>query len=105
MPHPINVIHYLNPILLVLPTLSLISGPPTPPPELPGIRAVVTKHVIPRCTLILSLISMLAASYLVDGLTFAINVVINHEWNGDVPLGRGGKLGIDQSGWAWVVYT
>ncbi len=99
MPHPIHILHYLSPLLILAPTLTLFRPPSPPPPELPGVRPIVTKHVIPRCSLILIVLSLLAASYLADGLTFVVSVVVTKQWDADVPLsGRG-------DGWAWVIYT
>jgi hypothetical protein len=99
MPHPIHILHYISPLLLLPPTLTLFRAPSSPLPELPGIRPIITKHVIPRCSLILAILSLLAASYLADGLTFVVSVVVTKNWDADVPLsGRG-------DGWAWVVYA
>ena len=56
----------LYPFLLALPLLTLLPSPSEPPPELPGIRPVTIRTVIPRRAFTLTILSLLALTSFAD---------------------------------------
>ena len=73
----ILVVRVLSPSLVFLATLSIaFLLPPSPSLVVP----VVVATTVPRRALILSLLSLVALSYLFDGLAFVIFAVIAHSW-------------------------
>lgn len=54
-----------------------------------AVTPVVVKRVSPRLTLILSLFSLVALTYFLDGLVFVLRSIIQREWEGSLPRWRG----------------
>lgn len=79
-PLQILVLRVTSPALVFLSTLSLVSTHLSPPSSPSPITAVVVATRVPRRALILSLLSLSALTYLLDGLTFTIYAVIDKHW-------------------------
>lgn len=77
---PILAARVVSPSLVLLATLSLFTARPPPPATQLPITSVVVANVVPRRALILSLLSLSALTFLLDGLTFVIYAVVNKEW-------------------------
>lgn len=79
---PIFVVRVLSPAIVLLSTLSLVSTRPQvsrPPSPSPITSVVVATHV-PRRAIILTLLSLSALTFLLDGLTFVIYAVLDKQW-------------------------
>lgn len=78
---PVFLIRVVSPALVLLSTLSLfMARPPAPSSPTPITSVVVATHV-PRRALILTLLSLSALTFLLDGLTFAVYAVIDMDWH------------------------
>ncbi|KAJ7039240.1 mitochondrial half-size ABC transporter [Mycena alexandri] len=84
----------LSPALVCLSTLSLIPATPPPPPPPSAITRVVVPTVIPRRALILSLLSLVALTFLLDGLIFVVYAVIDKTWPHNTGIEYNALLGL-----------
>ncbi|KAG5646274.1 hypothetical protein DXG03_003870 [Asterophora parasitica] len=76
---PVFAIRVVSPALVFLSTFSLFfTHPPTPSPS--PITSVVVATRIPRRALILTLLSLSALTFLLDGLTFVVHAVVDKDW-------------------------
>lgn len=73
------VVRVLSPSLVLLTGLTLFFVKPrlAPPSE---ITPIVVANVVPRRAVILVHLSLIALSYLLDGLAFVVFAVIDHDW-------------------------
>lgn len=69
-----------SPAVVFLATLSLLPSKPLSPPSPSPITPVVVQSRVPRKSLILSLLSLAALSFLVDGLAYVAYAVLNGVW-------------------------
>ncbi|KAI0044969.1 hypothetical protein FA95DRAFT_1522067 [Auriscalpium vulgare] len=76
------VLRVVSPALVLLSTLSLLPTRPTTPEPSPIVSVVVATRT-PRRAVILSLLSLISVTYLLDGLTFVVYAVINKHWPQD----------------------
>ncbi|KAF8054164.1 mitochondrial half-size ABC transporter [Lyophyllum atratum] len=77
---PVFAIRVVSPALVFLSTVSLFfTHPPAPPSPSPITSVVVATHV-PRRALILTLLSLSALTFLLDGLTFVVQAVVYKRW-------------------------
>ncbi|RDB25444.1 Heavy metal tolerance protein [Hypsizygus marmoreus] len=77
---PVFVIRVLSPSLVFLTTISLLfTHPPTPSSPSP-ITSVVVATRVPRRAVILTLLSLSALTFLLDGLTFVVHAVFAKHW-------------------------
>ncbi|KAJ7287359.1 mitochondrial half-size ABC transporter [Mycena rebaudengoi] len=74
------VLRVVSPAVVLLSTLSLLPAVPPPPASPSPITRVVVPTLIPRRALILSFLSLVALSFLVDGLIFVVYAVIDKTW-------------------------
>ena len=74
------ILRIIAPALVLLPTLALIFARPPAPSEPSPITQVVVKSTVPRRGLILALLSLVALTYLLDGLSFVIYAVVDKRW-------------------------
>ncbi|KAJ7782869.1 mitochondrial half-size ABC transporter [Mycena metata] len=88
------VLRVLSPALVCLATLSLIPATPSPPPPPSAITRVVVPTVIPRRALILSLLSLVALTFLLDGLIFVVYAVIDKTWPHNTGIEYNALLGL-----------
>lgn len=80
MDSAIVIIRIISPTIVLLSTTSLLfTHPPNPPTPSP-ITSVVVATRLPRRAFILSLLSLSALSFLLDGLTFVIYAVLDKYW-------------------------
>lgn len=77
---PLFVLRVLSPALVLLSTLSIIAARPSPPQSPSPITSVVVATRTPRRAAILSLLSLSALTFLLDGLVFVVFTVINRDW-------------------------
>lgn len=77
---PTFVARVLSPSIVLLSVLSLLALRPNPPTAPSPITPVVVATPVPRRALILTLLSLIALTYLVDGLSFVVFAVIDHQW-------------------------
>ncbi|KAF9529277.1 hypothetical protein CPB83DRAFT_852990 [Crepidotus variabilis] len=77
---PIFVARVLSPSLVLLPTLSLFFTSPQPPRATREITQVVVASTVPRRAAILSLLSLIALSYFLDGAAFIALAILDHDW-------------------------
>lgn len=70
----------LSPFLVLLSAISLLPARPPAPKSPSPITSVVVAARIPRRALILSLLSLSALSFLLDGLTFVVYAVFDKQW-------------------------
>lgn len=78
---PLFVLRILSPLLvLLLSTISIIFTRAPNPKSPSPITPVVVATRIPRRALILAFLSLLALTFLADGLTFVIYTVLNKSW-------------------------
>lgn len=77
---PTFVARVLSPSIVLLSALSLLTLRPHPPTAPSPITPVVVATAVPRRALILALLSLVALTYLLDGLSFVVFAVIDHEW-------------------------
>ncbi|KAF9451287.1 hypothetical protein P691DRAFT_787477 [Macrolepiota fuliginosa MF-IS2] len=76
---PTFVLRVISPALVFVTTISLLSlrsSPSTPSP----ITSVVVANVVPRRASILSLLSLVSASYFLDGAAFVVFTVLDKFW-------------------------
>lgn len=74
------IIRILSPAIVFLSTLSLIFTRPPAPSSPSPITSVVVATRIPRRALILSLLTLVSLTFLLDGLLFVVYAVINKFW-------------------------
>lgn len=80
MDSAILIIRVISPTLVLLSTFSLFfTHPPLPSTPSP-ITSVVVATRVPRRAFVLSLLSLLALSFLLDGLTFVLYAVLDKSW-------------------------
>ena len=77
---PIYLARILSPSFVLLVTLTLFFVKPTPPGSPSEITPVVVANIVPRRAVILSLLSLAALSYLLDGLAFVVFAILDHDW-------------------------
>ncbi|KAI0072708.1 hypothetical protein K474DRAFT_338651 [Panus rudis PR-1116 ss-1] len=77
---PVFILRIVSPAIVLLSTLALLPAKPSPPTSPSPITSVVVATRTPRRALILSLLSLSALTYLLDGLTFVIYAVLNKTW-------------------------
>ena len=77
---PIFLLRVLSPLLVLLSTISLFAAHPPPPQEPSPITSVVVAARTPRRALILSLLSLSALTFFLDGLAFVLYVVFEKQW-------------------------
>lgn len=86
---PLFLLRVVSPALVLFATLSIIPSHP-PSPESPSpITSVVVATRTPRRALILSLLSLSALTFFLDGLTFVVYTVFQRKW----PQGTGIEIG------------
>ncbi|KAK8861424.1 hypothetical protein IAR55_002243 [Kwoniella newhampshirensis] len=66
MAFPLTIIHYLTPLLLLLPVTSFLFPSSPPLPELPGIRPIRIETITPRRSLVLTILFLLALTSFAD---------------------------------------
>lgn len=76
---PIFVTRFISPSLVLLSTLSLFFTSP-PPRATSEITQVVVASPVPRRAAILSLLSLAALSYFLDGAAFVAFAILDHDW-------------------------
>jgi hypothetical protein len=76
----ILIIRVLSPTLVLLSSISLFFNHPQSPPSPSPITSVVIATRVPRRAFILILLSLSALSFLLDGLTFVLYVVLDKYW-------------------------
>lgn len=77
---PIFLIRVLSPALVFLATTSLFLSRPPPSSNNSPITSVVVATRVPRRALILTLLSLSALSFLLDGLTLVLYAVLDKSW-------------------------
>ncbi len=77
---PLFVLRVLAPFLVLLAALSTVFSRPAPPQSPSPITSVVVATRAPRRAVILSLLSLSALTFLLDGLTFVVLTVISKKW-------------------------
>ncbi|KAK2467807.1 hypothetical protein APHAL10511_000102 [Amanita phalloides] len=82
---PILVLRILSPALVLLAALSLFFSQPLHHSSNSHITSVVVATRVPRRALILSALSLVAFTYFLDGITFAVYAVLDKSW----PRGTG----------------
>ncbi|KAG8213755.1 hypothetical protein J3R82DRAFT_10464 [Butyriboletus roseoflavus] len=83
-----------SPAVVFLATLSLIPSKPLSPPSPSPITPVVVQSRVPRKFLILSLLSLAALSFLVDGLAYVAFAVFNGVWTSGTGVELAALLGL-----------
>lgn len=74
------VIRVVSPTLVLLAALSLVFSQAPLPTSPSPITSVVSLALIPRRALILSLLSLVSLTFLLDGLTFVVYAVLTKVW-------------------------
>lgn len=77
---PIFLLRVLSPLFVLLTALSLLVARPPPPQSPSPITSVVVATRTPRRAVILSLLSLSALTFLLDGLAFVVYVVLDKQW-------------------------
>jgi len=77
---PTFVARVLSPSVVLLATLSLFFSHPQNLRSSSPITPVVVANAVPRRALILSLLSLIALTYLLDGLFFVVYAVLDNDW-------------------------
>ncbi|KAF8160969.1 hypothetical protein B0H34DRAFT_698907 [Crassisporium funariophilum] len=77
---PVFVARVLSPTIVFITALSLFFTQPSPLRSHSPITSVVVATAVPRRALILSLLSITALTYLLDGLAFVAFAVVDHHW-------------------------
>jgi ABC-type transport system involved in Fe-S cluster assembly fused permease/ATPase subunit len=77
---PIFLARVLSPSFVLLIGLTLFFAKPTPPRSPSEITPVVVANPVPRRAVILSLLSLAALSYFLDGLAFVVFAILDHDW-------------------------
>lgn len=86
---PVSVLRIVSPAVVLLAALSVLAARPLHrDSEGSPITSVVVATTVPRRAAILSFLSLVAATYLADGLTFAVFAVLSKHWPGfsDLPI-------------------
>ena len=91
---PVFTLRALSPALVLLSSLSLLLVHPPPPSDPSPITPVVVASHVPRRTLILSFLSLSAFTFLLDGLTLAVQAVIYKNWPPHTGIEINALLGI-----------
>ena len=78
---PLTMLHFISPLAVLPGFASLLTPPPAPMEQPPGIRPIVTPRVSPRRSLILGLISAIGFTYFGDGVVFVAQAVITGLWD------------------------
>lgn len=97
---PLPYIHIFTPLLLIIPVLTLLPKPKDSLPDVPGLRPITIRRVIPRRFLILTILIALAFTSFLDATLLVIDLLTSSARDGELYL-VGNKLGLD----AWVVYS
>jgi len=84
----------ISPALVLLVALSLLLVRPPPPSSPSPITPVVVASRLPRRTLILSFLSLSAFSFLLDGLTLAVQAVVSKNWPSHTGIEINALIGI-----------
>jgi hypothetical protein len=89
MPSPLSLTHLISPLLALPPILSLLSTPKihSKAESIPGITPIITERIVPRKTLILTLLSALIFTFFLDGAVFVAQAVITQRWDQTEGLG------------------
>jgi hypothetical protein len=77
---PILIIRVISPTLVLLLTASLVFIHPPAPTSPSPITSVVVASRVPRRAFILTLLSLSALTFLLDGLTLVTNAVLDKHW-------------------------
>jgi hypothetical protein len=77
----LSILRVLSPTLVFLSTLLLIPTRPLQPPSPSPITSVVVATRTPRRALILSLLSLVSLTYLLDGLLFVVYAILQKHWS------------------------
>lgn len=77
---PVFILRVISPALVLVATISLLSLRPPSPRSPSPITSVVVANVVPRRASILSLLSLVSASYFLDGAAFVIFAVLDKFW-------------------------
>ncbi|KAA1475175.1 hypothetical protein DENSPDRAFT_841913 [Dentipellis sp. KUC8613] len=80
LPIALFVLRVVSPALVFLAALSLLPARPPPPPSPSPITSVVVATRTPRRALVLSLLTLAALTYFLDGLTFVVFAVVTKTW-------------------------
>ena len=80
-PNPLTILHFVSPLVVLPGFASLLTPPPSPLEQPPGVRPIVTPRINPRRTLILALISATGFTYFGDGATFVARAVLTGLWD------------------------
>jgi hypothetical protein len=80
-PTPLTILHLVSPLVVLPGFASLLTPPPSPLQQPPGVRPIVTPRINPRRTLILALISAIGFTYFGDGATFVARAVLTGLWD------------------------
>ena len=80
LPSPALVVRVLSPSFVFLVALSIAFIQPLSPSSPSPITSVVVATAEPRRVLILSFLSLIALTYLFDGLIFVVLAIIEHHW-------------------------
>ncbi|OCH90247.1 hypothetical protein OBBRIDRAFT_793486 [Obba rivulosa] len=91
---PLFILRIVSPSLVLLATLTVIFTRPPPPQTPSSITPVVVATRIPRRALILALLSLSAATYFLDGLTFALYTVFRQNWPQNTGIEYNSVLGL-----------
>ncbi|KAG9316420.1 hypothetical protein JVU11DRAFT_2454 [Chiua virens] len=83
-----------SPAAVLLSTLSLFPSKPLSPPSPSPITPVVVQSRVPRKPLILTLLSLVALSFLVDGLAYVAYAVFNGVWRPGTGVELAALLGL-----------
>ncbi|KAI0785526.1 hypothetical protein C8Q75DRAFT_794509 [Abortiporus biennis] len=79
-PIPLFILRVLSPALVLISTLSIIPARPAPPQSPSPITSVVVATRTPRRAVILSLLSLSALTFFLDGFAFIFNAVFRKTW-------------------------
>ncbi|EPQ57486.1 hypothetical protein GLOTRDRAFT_120643 [Gloeophyllum trabeum ATCC 11539] len=88
------VVRVVSPALVLLATLALIPTRPAPPRSPSEITSVVVATRVPRRGAILSLLSLSALTFFLDGLTFAVYALLNKIWPQNTGIEIGAVIGL-----------
>ncbi|KIL68923.1 hypothetical protein M378DRAFT_184787 [Amanita muscaria Koide BX008] len=90
---PIFVLRILSPSLVLLTALSILPSKPAPPSQ-SDITPVVVATRVPRRAFILTALSLIALTYLLDGLSFVVDAVIHKSWAHKTGIDVGALIGL-----------
>lgn len=77
---PTFVARVLSPTIIFLSAFTLFSVHSRPPTSPSPITQVVVATAVPRRALILTLLTLVAATYFLDGISFVVFAVKDHDW-------------------------